>query len=91
MNATISAATGKSYGIQRVCDTWEMPHSSFYDRKARRTESPVILKRCPKTLVSDDDLLALIRHDLVHLIIHWRRASQGMGKNPLRQGHQGRS
>lgn len=64
MSATISATTGKPYGVQRVCEAWEMPRSSFYGRKARRTESPVPLKRGPKTLVSDDELLALIRHDL---------------------------
>ena len=51
MSATISAATGKPYGIQRVCDAWEMPRSSFYTRKARRIESPVLQKRGPKTLV----------------------------------------
>jgi putative transposase len=64
MSATISAATGKPYGIQRVCDAWEMPRSSFYTRKARRIESPVLQKRGPKTLVSDDELLTLIREDL---------------------------
>jgi len=64
MSATISAATGKPYGIQRVCDTWEMPRSSFYDRKARAITSPVPLKRGPKTLVSDAELLALIREDI---------------------------
>ena len=64
MSATISAATGKLYGVQRVCDAWGVPRSSFYDRKARRLESPAPLKRGPKTLVSDDELLALIREDL---------------------------
>ena len=64
MSTTISEATGKPYGIQRVCDTWEMPRSSFYSRKARRTESPVPHKRGPKTLISDEELLVLIRDDL---------------------------
>jgi len=64
MSATISAATGKLYGIQRVCDAWEIPRSSFYDRKARQRQSPAPLKRGPKTLVSDGELLALIREDL---------------------------
>lgn len=64
MSTTISEATGKPYGIQRVCDAWEMPRSSFYSRKARRTESPVPHKRGPKTLVTDTELLALIRDDL---------------------------
>lgn len=64
MSTTISAATGKLYGIQRVCDVWEMPRSSFYTRKTRLLESPVPLKRGPKTLLSDDELLTLIREDL---------------------------
>jgi putative transposase len=65
MSATISAATDKLYGVQRVCDAWEVPRSSFYDRKARLFQSPAPLKRGPKTLVSDDELLTLIREDLV--------------------------
>jgi len=64
MSTTISAATGKLYGVQRVCDAWEMPRSSFYDRKVWRLESPTPLKRGPKAVVSDDELLALIREDL---------------------------
>jgi hypothetical protein len=64
MSTTISAATGKPFGIQRVCDAWEMPRSSFYTRKARRIDSPVLQKRGPKTLISDDELLTLIREDL---------------------------
>ena len=64
MSVTISAATGKPYGIQRVCDTWEMPRSSFYTRKAQRLESPVLQKRGPKTLITDTELLAIIHDDL---------------------------
>jgi putative transposase len=64
MSATTSAATGKLYGVQRVCDAWEVPRSSFYARKARLLESPAPLKRGPKVAVSDDELLALIREDL---------------------------
>ncbi len=64
MSAATSAATGKLYGIQRVCDPWEVPRSSFYARKARQLQSPTPLKRGPKTIVSDDELLALIREDL---------------------------
>jgi putative transposase len=64
MSATTSAATGKLYGVQRVCDAWELPRSSFYARKARLVEAPTPLKRGPKTLVSDEELLAFIREDL---------------------------
>ena len=64
MSATISAVTGKPYGVQRVCEAWEMPRSTFYDRKGKQLATPVPLKRGPRTLVSDDELLALIREDL---------------------------
>jgi len=64
MSATTSAATGKLYGVQRVCDAWEIPRSSFYARKVRLLESPARLKRGPKVAVSDDELLVLIREDL---------------------------
>lgn len=65
MSATISPTTGKLYGIERVCDVWEVSRSSFYDRKARTANPPVARKRGPKTAISDDELLALIRDDLV--------------------------
>lgn len=64
MSAAISPATGKAYGVQRVCCAWEMPRSSFYDRVARKAVPPVLLKRGPKTMLTDDEVLALIRTDL---------------------------
>ena len=38
MSATISAATGRRYGIQRVCQAWERSRSALYARRtgARR-------------------------------------------------------
>jgi hypothetical protein len=41
-----------------------MPRSSFYHRKSNELESPAPQKRGPKTLISDGELLALIRDDL---------------------------
>jgi putative transposase len=66
MSATISPATGKPYGIQRVCEVWDLSRSTFYTRKARLEHpSPVVpVKRGPKTLLSDEELLDLIRYDL---------------------------
>lgn len=64
MSTAISTTTGKLYGIQRVCDTWEEPRSSFYGRKERLAKPAVARKRGPKTLLSDDELLTLIRTDL---------------------------
>lgn len=66
MSATISPAAGKPYGIQRVCEVWEVSRSTFYTRKAR-LESPCLAtpaKRGPKTPLSDEELLVLIRDDL---------------------------
>jgi putative transposase len=56
--------TGKLYGIQRVCHAWEEPRSSFYGRKARSASPSLARKRGPKTTLSDDELLELIRFDL---------------------------
>ena len=64
MSATISATTGKLYGIQRVCHVWEEPRSSFYGIKERIANPGIARKRGPKTLLSDDELLTLIRIDL---------------------------
>lgn len=64
MSATISPMTGKRYGIERVCKAWEEPRSSYYGRKARHAKPAAAQKRGPKTTITDDELLALIRTDL---------------------------
>lgn len=64
MSAAISPVTGKAYGVQRVCCAWEMPRSSFYDRVARKAVPLVARKRGPKTPLTDDEVLTLIRTDL---------------------------
>jgi putative transposase len=64
MSAATSAATGQLYGVQRVCDAWEVPRSTYYASKLRQRVAPVPMKRGPKTLVSDTELLELIREDL---------------------------
>ena len=64
MSSAISPATGKAYGVQRVCVAWEVPRSSFYGRVARKEVHPVPRKRGPKTPLSDNEVLALIRADL---------------------------
>ena len=35
MSATTSAATGRCFGIQRVCQVWERSRSALYARRAR--------------------------------------------------------
>lgn len=64
MSAAISPVTGKAYGVQRVCCAWEMPRSSFYDRIARKVVPLAARKRGPKTPLTDDEVLTLIRTDL---------------------------
>jgi len=68
MSATISPSTDRPYGVRRVCTVWEVARSSYY--AAQNTDAPgdardrVVEKRGPKTLLTDDALLALIRADL---------------------------
>ena len=67
MSQTTSVATGKPYGVERVCKAWEQARSTFYDRQERakkvaQGERPG--KRGPTPSVSDEDLLELIRRDL---------------------------
>jgi putative transposase len=64
MSAAISATTGKLYGVERVCNAWEEPRSSYYGRKARSAKPVANRKRGPKTTITDDELLSFIRDDL---------------------------
>src|SRR3712207_225559 len=67
MAATVSPATGRHYGVARVCQVWDLPRSSFYAaRQAAAAAGPAELPaRCgPKPAVSDDALLAAIKDDL---------------------------
>jgi hypothetical protein len=67
MSQTVSGATGKPYGVERVCSAWEQARSTFYDRQERAKKSAQgdkPGKRGPTPSVSDEDLLELIRRDL---------------------------
>ena len=68
MSATTSATTGRRYGLERVCRTWEQSRSALYARRARvrrpeRGDGPG--RRGPTPALSDAQLLAAIRSDLV--------------------------
>ena len=65
MSATCSPATGRPYGVQRVCRVWEKPRSSVYARR-QRAQAPVATprKRGPRAKLSDAALLVAIEHDL---------------------------
>ena len=67
MAPTRSPATGRAYGVERVCRAWDVPRSSFYAWRAQtRTPAPAVApaRRGPKPTVSDQELLAAIRADL---------------------------
>ena len=63
MAGTVSPATGRSYGVARVCAVWGVPRSSFYAAR-REIEKPAPARtkcrRGPKPVVSDTSLLAAI-------------------------------
>ena len=67
MAQATSPATGRCYGIARVCRVWELPRSSFHAARqvgvdgTRAEPSPT--RRGPKPAISDQDLLAAIRAD----------------------------
>ena len=65
MSCATSAATGKTYGLERVCRVLEFPRSTIYaQRQAAKVVALHPARRGPKPKVSDADLLAFIRADL---------------------------
>ena len=70
MSEAISPSTGKPYGVQRTCAAWGRERSSFYAQTCPEScpdhETPVLPKGKPgpKTDISDQELLTLIREDL---------------------------
>ena len=72
MSATTSAATGRCFGIQRVCQVWERSRSALYARRAwahhRLGAGPARRGAPPRQ--SDAQLLAAIRTDLARSPFH---------------------
>ena len=67
MSETTSAATGRRYGIQRVCQAWERSRSALYARRTRaqsRRLGAAPARRGPPPTLADEQLLAAIRADL---------------------------
>ena len=67
MSATTSEATGRCYGIRRVCQAWERSRSALYARRTRaqtRQAGEVPARRGPTPTVSDAMLLEAIQADL---------------------------
>ena len=73
MSATTSAATGRCFGIQRVCQVWERSRSALYARRARAHHHRLgagPARRGPPPRQSDAQLLAAIRTDLARSPFH---------------------
>jgi putative transposase len=64
MSAAISPATGRAYGVARVCRVWELPRSSYYAQLEETPEPARDTRRGPRPELSDAELLKLIREDL---------------------------
>ena len=68
MAGATSPATGRRYGVARVCQVWKVPRSSFYAAQqasaAEAGPEPSPARRGPKPAISDEDLLAAIQTDL---------------------------
>lgn len=64
MSAATSPATGRVYGVQRVCLAWAFPRASYYAADPAAPAGVALGKRGPKTALDDAALLALIRADL---------------------------
>ena len=67
MAGSVSPATGRAYGVARVCKVWGMPRSSFHhSRREARDPAPARPKgrRGPKPAIPDAALLEAIRTDL---------------------------
>jgi putative transposase len=66
MAAATSPATGRTYGVRRVCAIWGVARSSFYDarRQEERPHQSPAGRRGPKPALTDVELLAAIRRDL---------------------------
>lgn len=66
MSHTSSPATGRPYGVARVCRVLEKPRSSLYARRQRTQGRPCSApkRRGPKPELSDTELLAAIMRDL---------------------------
>jgi transposase InsO family protein len=64
MSAATSPASGRVYGVKRVCAVWAFPRASYYATNPAAPAPAAPGKRGPKTALDDAALLALIRTDL---------------------------
>jgi putative transposase len=86
MSQTISPGADRPYGVQRVCAVWEQARSSFY-HASRPAPQAVPKRRGPHPLISDEDLLALIRDDLATSPFTGEGHRKVWGRLRFRDGH----
>jgi len=89
MSQRTSSNAGKKYGRKRVCDVWDMPRSTYYSKRARSkkdTNKPRV-RPGPKTEISDENLLKLIRGDLENSLFAGEGHRKVYGRLNRRQGH----
>ena len=94
MSATTSAATGRCFGIQRVCQVWERSRSALYARRARAHHHRLgagPARRGAPPRQSDAQLLAAIRTDLARSPFHGEghRKVHGFGSWTGSESHAG--
>ena len=80
MAAATSPATGRTYGVRRICAIWGVAQSSFYDARCQegRPHQSHVGRLGPKPALGDAELLAAIRRD--------RRARRGPARDTARSG-----
>ena len=64
MSRTLSPSTAKPYGLARVAAVWDLPRSTYYARRHRRTHPVESGKRGPRTAWSDEALTERIREQI---------------------------
>ena len=62
MSRTTSPSTGRPYGTTRICQLWEVPRSTVYERRARaRRPLRPAAKRGPRQAWTDEALTEQVR------------------------------
>jgi putative transposase len=61
MSRTRPASTGRSYGRARVLKAWDLPRSTFYQRRRQQDSPRLPARRGPKTRYTDEQLVGGVR------------------------------
>lgn len=72
MSGCTSISARRAYGVQRVCELWEVPRASYYARQRQAgPDAPAPRKRGPQQgICSDEFLLAAIRREIEEAGFH---------------------